>query len=360
MNASSSSASSKHAWSGEAERLAALRRLEILDTPDEPEFDELVATAAAICGTPVSLVTLVDEHRQWFKAVYGITVRETSREVSFCEHALLLGDLLLVEDTTQDARLAENPDVTGGPKYRFYAGMPIQAGGYSMGTLCVLDYKARTLGEGQLEALRMLARKANTRLALREQRLVLQRTLAAAKEDNSRLMAMATTDPLTGLLNRRTFLERLMEEFASSSRQGWPLSVAMLDIDNFKRCNDRHGHDVGDEVLRRFAALLKDAVRETDMAVRYGGEEFVLLLSNTNEQDAMTMCARILGRIRAADWPREAVTASVGCASLHPGMTHGTCLVTQADQALYAAKRSGKDRAVHWNWTEPQELQMAG
>jgi diguanylate cyclase (GGDEF)-like protein len=168
-------------------------------------------------------------------------------------------------------------------------------------------------------------------------------------------MAMATTDPLTGLLNRRTFLERLMEEFAESRRHGRPLSVAMLDIDNFKQCNDRHGHDVGDEVLRRFAALLKESVRDNDMAVRYGGEEFVLLLPNTDEQDAMALCARLLARIHATGWPRGPVTASVGCASLHAGLTHGTCLVTQADEALYAAKRSGKDRALHWSW-QPQEL----
>jgi diguanylate cyclase (GGDEF)-like protein len=354
-------ASGDGALSRESERLAALRRLEILDTPDEPEFDELVATAAAICETPVSLVTLVDEHRQWFKAVYGIEVRETSREVSFCAHAIEHADLMLVEDTTRDARLADNPDVTGGPRYRFYAGMPIRAsGGYAMGTLCVLDYVARTLKPGQVKALRVLACKANTRLALREQRLMLQRALAATQADNSRLMAMATTDPLTGLLNRRAFLERLMAEFAETRRHGRPLSVAMLDIDNFKRWNDSHGHDIGDEILVRFANLLQESVRETDVVVRYGGEEFVVLLPHTDEPDAMAMCTRLLTRIRAAGWPRGAVTASVGCASLHAGVTHGTCLVTQADEALYAAKRCGKDRAMHWSWQEPEVLELAG
>jgi diguanylate cyclase (GGDEF)-like protein len=350
-----------NAASTEAERLAALRRLELLDTPDEPEFDELVATAAAICGTPMSLITLVDESRQWFKAVYGITQRETSREVSFCHHAIQQNDVMMVEDAHLDSRFSNNPEVTGGLRIRFYAGVTIcEPGGQPVGTLCVLDHVARHLSEEKVAALRVLGQKANARLALREQRLTLQRALAATKEANVRLMAMATTDPLTGLSNRRAFLDRLMVVFAEARRHSRPLSVVMLDIDNFKCWNDRHGHDVGDEILVRFANVLKNAVRITDMVVRYGGEEFVVLLPETDEGDAMTLTRRILASIRNAAWPHGAVTASVGCASLHPDVSHGTHLVTQADEALYTAKQSGKDRIVHWNWQGPRELELAG
>lgn len=350
-----------NASSTEAERLAALRRLELMDTPDEPEFDELVATAAAICETPVSLVTLVDENRQWFKAVYGITQRETTREVSFCHHAIQQNDVMMVEDAQLDPRFENNPEVTGGLQIRFYAGVTIcEPGGHAVGTLCVLDHVARHLSSEKVDALRVLGSKANARLALREQRLTLQRALAATREANTRLMAMATTDPLTALLNRRAFLDRLMGEFAEARRFGRPLSALMLDVDNFKHWNDRYGHDVGDQILVHFAKVLKESVRITDVVARYGGEEFVVLLPDTDEEDAMVLCRRILTSIRGAVWPHGPVTASVGCASLHAGLTHGTGLVTQADEALYAAKRSGKDRAVHWSWQGPRKLELAG
>jgi PleD family two-component response regulator len=95
---------------------------------------------------------------------------------------------------------------------------------------------------------------------------------------NQRLLALATTDDLTGLSNRRALHERLPVEFAQARRSGAPLSLLLLDIDNFKQCNDRHGHDAGDRVLNHFAQILLASVRETDLVVRYGGEEFLLLL----------------------------------------------------------------------------------
>src|SRR4051812_4079446 len=105
----------------EAKRLAALRRLELLDTQPEPEFDELVSLAAGICGTPISLVTLLDERRQWFKAGVGLDAKETPREIAFCAHSILQSDLFVVEDAQKDERFAANPLVTGEPNIRFYA-----------------------------------------------------------------------------------------------------------------------------------------------------------------------------------------------------------------------------------------------
>jgi diguanylate cyclase (GGDEF)-like protein len=132
----------------------------------------------------------------------------------------------------------------------------------------------------------------------------------------------------------------------------------MIDVDNFKLWNDTYGHDTGDEILRRFADVLTESVRANDIVARYGGEEFVLLLPNSDEQDAMVLCERVLAAIHSAGWPRGPVTASLGCASLHSAVSHGTRLVTQADEALYTAKRSGKDRVVHWTSLEPRELAL--
>lgn len=146
----------------ESERLAALRALGVLDTPPEPELDAVVRAAAAICGTPISLVSLVDADRQWFKANRGLEgVEETPRELAFCAHALLEETLLEVEDATRDARFADNALVTGAPDIRFYAGMPLAlADGARIGTLCVIDRVPRRLDDRQREALAALAEAA--------------------------------------------------------------------------------------------------------------------------------------------------------------------------------------------------------
>ena len=143
----------------EAERLAALRALNLLDTAPEERFDRFTRIAAALFDTPVSLVTLVDESRQWFKSCVGTDQCETSREASFCAHALKSSDVMVVPDALLDPRFADNPLVTDGPRVRFYAGAPLSVpSGLCVGTLCVLDTRPRMLSEREIELLRDMAR----------------------------------------------------------------------------------------------------------------------------------------------------------------------------------------------------------
>ncbi|MFS0738553.1 HWE histidine kinase domain-containing protein [Sphingomonas sp. 1P06PA] len=152
----------------EAERLAALADYAILDTPPEAGFDDLTAIAAAVCHVPIALVSLVDDHRQWFKSAHGLAARETPRSQAFCAHALVDQMLLEVPDATQDPRFAQNPLVTGDPKIRFYAGAPlITDSGHALGTLCVIDTVPRALDKGQQDALQALARQVVAQLELR-------------------------------------------------------------------------------------------------------------------------------------------------------------------------------------------------
>jgi two-component sensor histidine kinase len=144
--------------SAEEQRLAALRHYQILDTPREKEFDDIVRVVSAICEAPVSVINLIDEGRQWFKAEVGLGVRETPLPASICAHAILQHGLFVVPDTLADRRFSDNPLVIGDPGFRFYAGALLETSqGFPLGTLCVLDYKPRTLNENQTALLRLMA-----------------------------------------------------------------------------------------------------------------------------------------------------------------------------------------------------------
>lgn len=159
----------------ENERLHLLRLYRILDTASESAFDDLTRLAASICGVPISLVSLVDEERQWFKSRYGLEATQTCRDAAFCGHAILHEEVLVVEDAAEDPRFVDNPLVTGEPKIRFYAGAPLQVeSGHRFGTLCVIDTKPRKLTSQQLESLEILRDAVITQMEMRRSREILQ------------------------------------------------------------------------------------------------------------------------------------------------------------------------------------------
>jgi GAF domain-containing protein len=152
----------------EAERLRMLSLYQIMDTAAEQALDDLTGLAATICETPIGLISLIDDKRQWFKSRVGLEAKETPREFAFCAHAIVQDELLIIEDATLDARFANNPLVTGDPGIRFYAGAPLDVvNGVSLGTLCVIDRKPRHLDDRQLTALKVLRSSVVTLLNLR-------------------------------------------------------------------------------------------------------------------------------------------------------------------------------------------------
>jgi hypothetical protein len=170
----------------EARRLKVLWQYEVLDSVPEEIFDDLTELAARICEAPIALISLVDENRQWFKSRIGITLKETSRDVSFCAHAIAQPDLFIIPDATKDKRFAHNPVVVSEPKIRFYAGAPlITADGYALGTLCVIDKVPRQLRHDQQQALRILARHVVSQLELRRR----SRELADVRAESRKLKA---------------------------------------------------------------------------------------------------------------------------------------------------------------------------
>jgi two-component system cell cycle sensor histidine kinase/response regulator CckA len=185
----------------EQERLHTLRSYGVLDTAGERDFDDLVALAAGICEAPIALISLVDEDRQWFKAAFGLTAKETSRDVSFCAHAIHQPDLFVVQDASRDERFSANPLVTGDPGIRFYAGSPLIApDGLALGTLCVIDRQPRQLTPAQKQALSVLSRHVMAHLELRRQTTKMARTnraLLGILEDQRR------AEELVSLSNER-------------------------------------------------------------------------------------------------------------------------------------------------------------
>lgn len=190
-----------------------------------------------------------------------------------------------------------------------------------------------------VDDLELIARTRNM-LLLRERHLA----LAAA---NERLFALATTDALTGVATRRHFMERLADEVVRAERYGRSLSVAMIDLDHFKRVNDRHGHLAGDQVLQAFAECLSSMLRNVDLVGRLGGEEFALCLPETGGASAAVICGRILERTRnlrvAIGDASVGFTTSIGLTEFRAGDDADDMLL-RADTSLYAAKAAGRDR----------------
>ena len=180
----------------EKERLRELNKFSILDSAPEPEFDELVELASRICKAPISMISLVDEERQWFKSKIGLSVDQTDRNLSFCGHAILNNDVMVVSDTASDQRFSDNPFVTDTPSIRFYAGAPIVSNGHTLGTICILDVIPRNISEEEIRTLKILAGQVKKLLELRLSNQSLKLQLQVDQVQKESLQAIARTNNL--------------------------------------------------------------------------------------------------------------------------------------------------------------------
>jgi diguanylate cyclase (GGDEF)-like protein/PAS domain S-box-containing protein len=197
--------------------------------------------------------------------------------------------------------------------------------------------------------------RKNAHLRTLLQRLKTSR--AEVRRQNQELKALATRDPLTGCLNRRAFFPEFENHWSAAGRYGHPLGCVMLDIDHFKSINDTHGHGVGDQVLQQVAETLRGMLRKGDLICRYGGEEFSILLPHVDLDDAAQAAERFRQGIEARTCCNVSVTVSVGVSAYRLGARSVQELLEQADKALYAAKRGGRNRVVRWDDVagEPEE-----
>ena len=335
-------------------RLEALHDFRILDTPAEAMFDDLTRLAAHICDAPIALLSFLDDKRQWNKSNVGWNIGEIALADSLCAHAITQNDLMIVPDLLADERFAKNRYVTGMPRLRFYAGLPLTAeGGLVLGVLCVLDENARSLSPRQLSAFRMIGNQA---MALLEQRRHIRHlsgevTLRSDSEERARRQARC--DVLTGLPNRTLFLERvesaLTEGAATRATKGEKahggVALLFVDLDRFKRINDTLGHAAGDVMLREVAARFTGALRPEDTLARMGGDEFTVLLPDlpTSNYAAIVsqMLVRTLVRPVSIQGQECTVGASIGIAVSPRDGEDAATLLKHADIAMYQAKAKG-------------------
>jgi diguanylate cyclase (GGDEF)-like protein len=310
----------------EATRVDTLRKLNILDSAPEERFDRLTRLAKRLFGVPIALVSLVDADRQWFKSCVGLDATETSRDISFCGHAILGDDIFMIPNALDDERFRDNPLVTEKPHIRFYAGCPLTvANGSKLGTLCLIDVQPRELDEDDRALLRDLARMAEQELAA---------------------IQLASMDELTMISNRRGFEALAQHAINVCKRQQLPATMLFFDLNGFKQVNDTFGHAEGDRALVTFAEAPRHTFRESDVIGRLGGDEFVVLLTGADEAMSETLTQRLQADIDARNQQAARgydIRFSVGTIS-HDAKRHHTVaeLLAEADKAMYADKRLRK------------------
>lgn len=336
-------------YPNEEKRLKTLESLGLLDTPIDGRFEKITKMVCRILDVPIALFNLIDADRQFYKSAIGISATQAPKKAAFCTHAIHEDYMLLIPNTHKDERFHDNPFVTGEHlDIGFYAGCPIRApNGMPIGTLCAIDKKPRDMSEEQLESLRDLADMIETEIKM----IGLSNSQQTLIEELDEARRLAMIDPMTRLWNRSGVNALLEKEIQESIRSQTPITIVITDIDHFKKVNDTYGHPTGDAVITEVAKRLSIALRTEDVVGRIGGEEFLIILTNAKPENLEETVERIRQSIcetpishEGQDYP---VTMSFGAVSAIPNQAGDTLrLIKHADDALYEAKKGGRNRVV--------------
>lgn len=327
-------------------KLARIPESDFFYTPLEERFERLTRLARRALNVPVAAVTLISAEKQWFKSVGGWNVLELPREQSLCFLTVQSGNLTVIEDTQLEPQTTEHPLVAAGPRFRFYAGLPLHDEHEGIiGTFCTFDIKPRKFSAADRQCLTDLAALSQRELVtdqLRDAHMALTTKLGVARRE-------AMMDPLTRLWNRRGASVLLKAAFDECDRENIDLAVASLDFDNFKRINDTYGHQIGDEVLRRVASRLVGSIRTRDVTCRIGGDEFLLIMTGTSSETAGRIAERARRQVTETAIPTRQgnipMSISIGFSIRKPHEPISVDqLLERADQGLMRSKSGGRNR----------------
>ena len=321
---------------------------------------DIINLANLICETSIAHINLIDSGQQQTDLKHSIDADPASRLVHFCEQTMARpNELFVVPDACHDARFADCPMAIDETQICFYAGVAlVNADGDTLGTLCVIDKVPRELTDDQQNALWVLSRQVVAHVELKyaveelESNTARLRSYQSQLEEyhqrleltNARLRTLSVTDDLTGLKNRFAFEEEFRNELVRAQQCDSPLSLLFLDADQFKLYNDDFGHPAGDDALRTIARFLKESMRASDFVARIGGDEFVIILPETPRESAGMLAERCRKALESATWPERPITVSIGTASLDGRTIDTDTLISEADQALYHAKATGRNQ----------------
>ncbi|MFY9287042.1 MAG: sensor domain-containing diguanylate cyclase [Alphaproteobacteria bacterium] len=275
----------------ESQRLSALHNYGLLDSPAEEAFDCITRLARAALDVPISLITLIDRDRQWFKSRQGVRLQETPRDISFCDRTIENNNQPLnIPDLRKDSYFGSNPMVKGFPFLRFYCGMPLRTkDGFNLGSLCVLGYRPRKLKDQELAILADLARLTLDEIELRH---------------------ITDVDYLTGLASHRTFMNTGAETMKQCGGQN--MSVLIFDVDRIKEITQKYGPSAGDMLTQKIAERCRPLFTDKNAFARASGR-FAVLLPNTNVGVAQKMANEIAAVVDTIDGPGEGAEGKLSC-----------------------------------------------
>ncbi len=260
-------------------RLETLRNLKILDTDPEERFDRVTRLAKRIFGTPIALVSLVDNDRQWFKSRQGLDATETPRDISFCGHAIVESETFIVNDTHTDERFSDNPLVINDPGIRFYAGCPLSApDGKNVGTLCIIDREPRELSQADVGLLQELGQMVEEELVVAD---------------------IVHNDPVTGMSNASGFNSIADYLLAMCRRTKSPASLLLFHFTNQHLIEGFMGRDESDRAAIELAQLLMASFRDSDVVGRITENTFVVLLAGSQTDEVEPAGRRLMERLAA-------------------------------------------------------------
>ncbi len=316
---------------GERRFSASLRRLDA-----ENVWHELTRSAAEMLGAERASLLIFDPKADGLKLRSIIGAREQPDQgeeagARVSTVVFSLGEPVVVTDVS---RTSLGPIPERGYRTSSFLSYPISVGGRLLG---VMNFTDRASGKPFDEESVELFHAIAPQIGVAVDRALLQEMAGEYEQ-------LSVTDPLTDMLNRRYIEERLTEEVKRSNRHGFPMSFMMLDVDDFKGYNDSFGHLAGDDALKLVAQVIRDTVRAADVAARFGGEEFSILLPQTNGDEAAAIAERIRYNVEHTEFPHRRVTLSIGIASCSAELCSSVDLVSAADKALYQAKEAGRNQ----------------